>query len=204
MYLLACDNMSPRKETRKKILKASLELFSKKGYEPTTTKSIAEKADVNESTIFRHFDSKKNLFHVCIQEGLDVEEELIDVGLEPSDDLKEDLTEIGMKMGENMIDKSNLKKIMLMETKEHPEAFDKVSNVPFGALRLLIDYFEKAKKKGMVKDIDSEIAAVNFFSFFFRIMVANAFLGEDPFMELNGENIESFVNIFVEGIKDGD
>lgn len=205
MYLLACDNMSPRKETRKKILKTALELFSKKGYEPTTTRSIADKSGVNESTVFRHFDNKKNLFHSCIQKGLDVEEELINVDLEPSGNLKKDLTEIGITMGENMIERSKLMKIMLMETSKHPEAFNKISNVPFRALEILIEYFDNAKEKGLIKDIDDEIAAINFFSFFFRIMVASAFLDDDPFMELNRKNVRKFVEIFVDGIgKEGD
>ncbi len=48
--------------TRTNITNAALELFSTQGYTDTTTRLIAEKAGVNEVTIFRHFGSKQKLF----------------------------------------------------------------------------------------------------------------------------------------------
>jgi AcrR family transcriptional regulator len=47
---------------RDKIIQAALELFSNEGYKGTTTKGIALAAGVNESTVFRIFGSKDNLF----------------------------------------------------------------------------------------------------------------------------------------------
>lgn len=54
--------------TEEKILKVSLELFSKFGYVGTSTKKIAEKAGVNEVTLFRKFKTKSNLFQEVISE----------------------------------------------------------------------------------------------------------------------------------------
>ena len=51
-----------KEKTSKLILKAALNLFSKKGYNSVTTKEIAKKAQVNEVTLFRHFNSKQKLF----------------------------------------------------------------------------------------------------------------------------------------------
>lgn len=45
-----------------RILEASLELFSARGYSAVTTKAIAEAAMVNEVTVFRLFGSKDRLF----------------------------------------------------------------------------------------------------------------------------------------------
>ena len=47
----------------KDILKASLTLFSEKGYSNTSTKDIARTANVGEGTIFKHFGSKENLLY---------------------------------------------------------------------------------------------------------------------------------------------
>ena len=58
------NGMKYNNETSEKIMKVSLKLFSEQGYYPTTTKQIAEEAGVNELTIFRHFGSKSNLFHL--------------------------------------------------------------------------------------------------------------------------------------------
>lgn len=49
-------------ETEKKLLNAALNLFSKKGYQSTTTMAIASEAGVSEKTLFRKFKTKKNLF----------------------------------------------------------------------------------------------------------------------------------------------
>ncbi|MFW6196376.1 MAG: TetR/AcrR family transcriptional regulator [Thermoplasmatota archaeon] len=186
--------MSPKEETRKKLLKAALKQFSENGYEGTTTKSIAEKSNVNELTLFRHFDNKKNLFLACINEQLDIEEELEKIKIEPSDDLKKDLTKIGMEIGSKVIENSELMKIMLMETKKT----QRVSHVPGTAHKLLKDYLTKAKEKGLIKNIDIDMASTTFFSFYFRILVTNAFLGRDHMMDFNEENVKRFVDILVE------
>lgn len=52
--------------TREKILGAAKEIFSMKGYERATTKEISALAGVAEITLFRHFETKNNLFHSTI------------------------------------------------------------------------------------------------------------------------------------------
>lgn len=49
-------------DTREKILNAAREVFSKKGYDGSTTKEISFTAGVAEITLFRHFETKNNLF----------------------------------------------------------------------------------------------------------------------------------------------
>ncbi len=53
-------------EKQQKILKASIDLFSKNGYANTSTKEISKKAGVAEGTIFKHFETKENLLFSCI------------------------------------------------------------------------------------------------------------------------------------------
>jgi AcrR family transcriptional regulator len=48
------------------ILETAKKLFSQKGFKAVTTREIAEKAKVNEVTIFRHFKNKENLFDSVI------------------------------------------------------------------------------------------------------------------------------------------
>lgn len=49
-------------ETQEKILDAALEAFAEKGYIGATTINIAEKAGFSQMTLFRKFETKKNLF----------------------------------------------------------------------------------------------------------------------------------------------
>lgn len=50
----------------KDILHTSLELFSSQGYSNTSTKEVAQAADVAEGTIFKHFGSKEKLLYATL------------------------------------------------------------------------------------------------------------------------------------------
>jgi AcrR family transcriptional regulator len=50
-----------RERTKQQILKAALELFSKKGFYNTTTKQISDKAKIAEGTLFNYFRTKEDL-----------------------------------------------------------------------------------------------------------------------------------------------
>ena len=51
------------------ILKKSLELFSTKGFKATSTRSIADLAEVSEGLIFKHFKSKNGLLLELLKIG---------------------------------------------------------------------------------------------------------------------------------------
>ena len=90
------------KDTKNRILDAALDLFSEKGYEASTTKEIAERAVVNEVTLFRHFGSKENIFVQLVERETNIREDIQHLDLEPSDDMVADLTRIGTYMLKNM------------------------------------------------------------------------------------------------------
>lgn len=50
----------------KDILQTSLELFSSQGYSNTSTKEVAQAANVAEGTIFKHFGSKERLLYATL------------------------------------------------------------------------------------------------------------------------------------------
>ena len=51
------------------ILERSLELFSSKGFKATSTRSIADAAEVSEGLIFKHFKSKNGLLSELLKIG---------------------------------------------------------------------------------------------------------------------------------------
>jgi TetR/AcrR family transcriptional regulator len=55
-------------ERRRQLLDTALDLFSRKGFEGTTTKEIATSAGVTEAIIFRHFPSKHALYTAVIDD----------------------------------------------------------------------------------------------------------------------------------------
>jgi AcrR family transcriptional regulator len=196
------ERVAAADETRVRILDAALELFSKHGFKGTTTRSIASEAGVNEVTLFRHFGSKERLFFAVVEHETDITDQLEEARVRPGDDMVEDLTTLGENMAINMAGKAKLMKMIMVHVAEDPEMWTWVSHVPMQILGFLTDYFEEAKRRRLTReDLDPYVAAVGFFSFFFRSLVATAFLGSDIFIPMERENIRKFVEIFVKGIE---
>jgi AcrR family transcriptional regulator len=59
---------APTSSTRKKLIQAALELFTVQGIS-TTTRKIAELAEVNEVTLFRHFGNKSGLLLAVFEDS---------------------------------------------------------------------------------------------------------------------------------------
>src|SRR5580698_7338421 len=60
-------------ETRARILAATREIFERNGTRGTTTREVAERAGVNEATLFRHFGSKAALIGAMREDSCGVE-----------------------------------------------------------------------------------------------------------------------------------
>ena len=56
-------------EKQQKIVDSALELFSKEGYNATSTSKVAKHAGVSEGLIFRHFRNKEGLLQAILNEG---------------------------------------------------------------------------------------------------------------------------------------
>src|ERR687886_2969963 len=55
--------------TRQRLINAALELFTSQGVTETTTRQIAELAQVNEVTLFRQFGNKQGLLLAVIEDS---------------------------------------------------------------------------------------------------------------------------------------
>jgi AcrR family transcriptional regulator len=69
------DSRQARRAARRKaeILEAAAKVFAEKGFHRTTTKDIAEAADIAEGTIYNYFDSKDDLLINLIDHLADLE-----------------------------------------------------------------------------------------------------------------------------------
>jgi AcrR family transcriptional regulator len=69
LWLLNKIMAAQRKSTRQRLVQAALQLFAMQGVTETTTRQIADLAEVNEVTLFRHFGSKHGLLLAVIEEA---------------------------------------------------------------------------------------------------------------------------------------
>lgn len=54
---------------RQEILAAATQVFARKGYASTTTKDIANEADLGESTLYNYFESKRDILLAILEEN---------------------------------------------------------------------------------------------------------------------------------------
>src|SRR3954466_7454217 len=69
----AVTERAPRRSSatvRSLVLTAARELFEQRGYEPVSTREIAERAGVTQAAVFRHFGTKAELFVEAVGEPL--------------------------------------------------------------------------------------------------------------------------------------
>ena len=59
-------NTANHDDPRARILNASIELFSQKGYDATRVSEIAESAEVNKSLIYYYFKSKEEILDTLL------------------------------------------------------------------------------------------------------------------------------------------
>ena len=62
--------MGPSEITRERILKTAARLFADRGYEATSIRTIATKANVNQAAINYHFKSKDGLYGEVLRKAL--------------------------------------------------------------------------------------------------------------------------------------
>ncbi|BAZ43976.1 TetR family transcriptional regulator protein [Chondrocystis sp. NIES-4102] len=60
---------NPRKSTKARLIEAALDLFAERGVTETTTKAVAERAQVNEVTLFRNFGNKYRLLLAVLEDS---------------------------------------------------------------------------------------------------------------------------------------
>src|SRR5471030_2285026 len=99
--LTAARPGSSAEDTRTRILLAAKEIYQQNGTRGTTTREVAERAGVNEATLFRHFGNKHALL-IAMREHSCGLAQFESVMASLPGNLRDDLRVIGGLMAERM------------------------------------------------------------------------------------------------------
>ena len=193
------------RDTRDKILDASLALFSKKGFLGATTKEIAKKAGVAELTLFRHFSSKERLFEEMIASHsfLPALKGLLPELKELS--YRDALAQIAGRFLNRLSERRDLIKIMHSEIHLYPAKVREIQQNLVGEIvKTLASYFRGMQEGGLLKEFDPELGARAFLGMFFQYFTNQEFVVESKQKFKNRDAvIREYVNIFVSGTEAG-
>ena len=174
------------KEARKKqILDSALSLFVDKGYKGTTTLEIARSAGISEVTLFRNFDSKKDIFmEGVVPVLLETLEENLAIG---DNELPEQALERFLVSRLKIIsDKRKIVKLILMENQVNKDLED-------------IDYIQDISD--LIKNGISKMGFNKSKEDFITRFIMGSVLSFMFLPEQNDESVKSFVLELIEAIK---
>lgn len=187
-------------ETQCKIIHATMELIMERGYTAATTRDIADRAGINECTIFRKFKGKKEIvmsamtlpeWNPCLRK-----EDFVYRG-----DLEEDLISFARVYMKKVTPQMVKVSIGLRTPELFAETAEGILEVPKVFKKVLTDYFREMYEKGTIQNDHFESMAMTVLSMNFGFVFLKASFGE-KLTELEKEQyIEESVRSFVSGIK---
>lgn len=167
-----------KEDRRLQILESALDVFIENGYNKSTTQGIANAAGISEVTLFRYFDSKKEIFTEAIEPILisTLRKSIVEAeNLDPIEKLKYILTE-RLRI---IIEHKKVIKLILMESEINKE----ISNIDYiGKISLLL---KQAFKESGLKNGDDD--------FILRILMGSI-LSFLYLPETSEDKIEDFVD----------
>lgn len=188
---------SSTEETRARIIAAAKEIYEMNGTRGTTTRLVAERASVNEATLFRHFGSKQALL-LAMREGACSLAVFESVLASLSGDLREDLRAIARSLVERMHAQRAMMCIAMAE-----DARDDVVQSgpewrgPIELLQRIDDFFAGLIAQGRIRG-DSRRLAAYFMGMCFSYVVARKIWNSQV---VKAEDLDLMVDIFLNGVK---
>ncbi len=189
-------------QTRDRLLKAAVEVFSSAGIAGATTREIARVAGVNEVTLFRHFQSKEQLLSAVAEHITTAQTEVFADPSEWTEDLTAALGRYARFHDEILEEYSALVRMFIGEADRHPKEALQVLPEYFMPLRVkLIDYLQGCVTQGRVRaDIDLLLAVDQFTGMLFAGMLRRYVIPVDRGYGRD-RYVASCVDLFVQHIQ---
>ncbi len=149
-------------DRRQQILEVATELFALQGFNGTTTRHIAQNADVNEAIIFRHFPTKEDLYWAVVENQCAIRggrahlEAMLKSGASDG--------ELLTALAEHLLTRDvTLTRLLLFTALENHKLADRFFRTHVaGYYELLADYVRKRVEAGKFRPVDPVLAARGF------------------------------------------
>lgn len=177
---------SSHEDTRLRILTAARELFAMRGSRGTTTREVAERAGVNEATLFRHFGTKTQLLSEMREHFVRIAS-LAPVMEALRGPIELDLRIVGLAMLERFRANEDLIRVSLAEEYTDPSGCMAAWRGPVQNLQLLESYMRRHVEAGRLRGDAGYLA-----SLFATLMFGYA-IGNSKFWHMRGIDDSSYV-----------
>lgn len=191
-----------RENTEEKIIIATFNIIQKEGVQKATTKKIAAEAEVNEVTIFRKFENKKNLIEATkdyyMAKLLSKLEETFD--FDEDDSIEEYLKQSFHGILDYSEEDISIIRVAMQETEGASDKKLLISQITDKIINKIEEFFKLQLEKGTIKNVNTKAISVMCFSIIFQSTILWHIYG-------NNEDIDSdifaddYLDIIFNGIK---
>jgi len=151
--------------TETAILDAAQEMFTAYGYGATTTRALAERAGVNEVTVFRRFGSKSGVLRALGRRVADQSAGTAAVDLSDDLDLRAALTALARSEVDSALRFGGLALRLAFEAQSQPEVAEMIGAGTGGNLAALTGFLQMRQDRGELRaDVSADLLAEGFFA----------------------------------------
>ena len=191
-----------RENTEEKIITATFNIIQKEGVQKATTKKIAAEAGVNEVTIFRKFENKKNLIEATkdyyLTKLLSKLEETFD--FDEDDTIEEYLKRSFHGILEFSPEDINIIRVAMQEIKVESDKKLLISHITDTIINKMEEFFKLQLEKGEIKNVNSKAISVMCFSIIFQSTILWQIYGNNGDMD-SDIFADDYLDIIFNGIK---
>lgn len=187
-----------------KIIEAARELFMENGFKGTTTKMIAQKAGVNEATLFRHFKSKEGIF-LEMSNGIENYSHTRLISILESDIPPEEMFyQFGMELYRRIVESKGVLIVAIIESKKRSGLSKNVTKVFKNVIEILEKRMTALYEEGIFKENDFFIASLMYVESLIGLFVVQSRL-EGEMIPVEIERLcRSASKIFLQGLVKAD
>ena len=189
-------------DRRQQIVEVATRLFARQGYEGTTTRQIAEAAEVNEAIIFRHFTTKEDLYWAVIEDQCRMRagREKLEQALVSGQNDEQIFTSIA---SEFLSRDATLPRLLLFSALERHEVSQRFFKVHVASYyEILGDYIRRRIEDGAFRDVDPILAARSFFGMLVYHFQVQELFGAKHLHDIEPElAAKTFVGIWLKGMR---
>jgi AcrR family transcriptional regulator len=152
---------------REKILKASVLVFSQKGFHQAGMDEIAKKAGVAKGTLYYNFSSKSKLFATTVTEGMEEIISQVEKELESDLPFKEHFGKLIRSNFLLYLKYRDLSKIVFNELTSGvgSDVLEEIEKVRLRYIDFISDLLRQGQERGYLKKVDTRLAAVGIIGF---------------------------------------
>ena len=193
-------------ERRTQIVDVAMRLFASKGFKGTTTRAIATAAGVSEAIIFRHFETKEDLYNAIIAHTIEQRSSLwesLDANIKTAQDLPtilRDFAQTYIQLNRN--DPTFIRLMMYSSLEDHQFRANFFATSRSKRQSSIRKAIQKGIERGELRNVDPALTTRSFFHTLLQYS-ASSFISSSspPSPEVDLAMIDNLVDVFLNGLR---